>query len=1676
MSTPDTAGIGDPYWYEWSVGLHYIVQMLEPETAILSVTLQEEKAKGLDDVVVRLSDRCVYVQVKHSRTDDSLTFGNLVEADDGKRSVLARMAEGWKKAVAGEQRPCEALLFTNRAGGTRPSTISRDKGPIERPALRAFLEALEDSLSRADILSEVEMPDSMRDAWEREWLPQLEILETDAQRLLFLRSFRVRDSAPDLATITSELDSNLQRLFGVPAETARSLRRQLDAALRTWSTSLGGEQRPITQEQAYQALELRSEAVVGSHDLAPPAPFFPSRMEVVRSVQSGILRSDGRITFLSAPPGSGKTAIISELNVGMERSLDLRYFAYRPITPENQVLPADSGETTKARSLWNDLLIQARRLAKRHGWLAALRVPVASQALSTDDLRAEVLRVANGIGQRRGRDCVIAIDGIDHAARAGEAIDSFLGSLVPPTAVPEHVRFLIAGQPAENYANYPSWLRIPTNGVMRIEIPPLSRDDTRAFLASRLPQVSEAARESLAAEVHQHCEGNTLSTVFAAEEAALLGGDPVALAGVLTQRGLSGGVDAYYQSIWSSLASQSRLGTTAYLRLAACLSLAPTRCSIQLLLAVVPDPSGSADLWRDALRHLRPLLVEEESGYRVFHNDVRVFLRRQIESNHDLYQECASAIADYLLTAASMSERHEGAHRLLGVAGQWEKQAALFSSKWVIEARSVDRSLASLADEGLESCLALARLPPSWNHALDLACGLYTLAQAQRSVEAGDVPASSVRLRQPRTLSAERFVPSPESWTHEAVATAIDEIRELLASQEFDRAADAFRRWFGSISVSKVRSLVELAGRSSPRDATERSLEEDLGRLSADLALFLRPTTRDGSAAGGEAEALYARGLLYAGSRSPRPSVLCRALRRVRSFYQDDISATIAYIARQQPWRHCLVMLNWLMSVPDLPWSTRIFAALAAARLNRAWLHERWVQPLMDARSNAIDGAVAHTSRGDHSESGGPAAMCALALIFGHEDRSRDPGDVRLEMDSVYQQSNRDERSDSSVSHALYASALLGSHLPHWKRPGQVGLYLTSDRLREVAVTLMTDVQRGGARLGFGIPSISREILEGYATLVREAQDAPKSAVLRDLFLETLNSPRHPGIFLETAWHHLRAHGLTAQLREYGHKAIGEGAAIWSDSVSNQHSEIARFEPLLQSIGETALIELARKRVAWRSISYSSHKEYALALPLAWFTALAHRTPVAWRELGLRLVAISRHVSNVGDNRLGQDVDQAVLAAAARVGPTDLQRLVDLPGELFLEGDDDLIEGLIKSLDEQALRVNDLEALWILATAHLCWRRGDDRALLRHVRSAILDSVDTSTRPHVEERLRAIAPGDFASLGAISESPPVILPDPSDWCEAVANAVRQHREHGWSRLVHLLQRLDVIRPSSASSARETAWTLLKQVESRYGWTWEGPKGRDEVFRLLFPHQGDEERWAMLQAVIAKTAHHAPLTAVFILAEALIYLCLARAQATGGQAVADGLGRVLGMHEDWISGANHLPQLQRTPPGEGDGTVTWPEFCLGRILRLLKFDEQEYVQAALQGLYRACVHSPGLLGGCLERLQADPTVLRRFMIISAPLLNRIPEPLFHTWLSEKLQTARLEVALEAWVALSSLARIRDEEPPGWPSRPEWTGSPIRTVAPPLVVGPETRRGLQSSARRPSTTYFEVDPIS
>jgi len=194
------------------------------------------------------------------------------------------------------------------------------------------------------------------------WRKQIAFLGT--LELEFLRRFQISDSQPGLREAEEELLDLLATQFGVMAERERAvpLLKGLDHALRVWTTTQRGIVEAITPEMVYQAISDEGERGPYSHSLPPPEPFFREREAFAESIVECLKTGAYKIVLLTGAPGSGKTSIISYLTYRHNPTINLRYFAFRPITPEMPFLSADISETVKPRVLWGTLLSQLRVL------------------------------------------------------------------------------------------------------------------------------------------------------------------------------------------------------------------------------------------------------------------------------------------------------------------------------------------------------------------------------------------------------------------------------------------------------------------------------------------------------------------------------------------------------------------------------------------------------------------------------------------------------------------------------------------------------------------------------------------------------------------------------------------------------------------------------------------------------------------------------------------------------------------------------------------------------------------------------------------------------------------------------------------------------------------------------------------------------------------------------------------------------------------------------------------------------------------------------------------------------------------------------------------------------------------------------------------------------------------
>ena len=201
MSTP---GSGDPYFYEWYVGLSNIIDMLNPDSGIKSVTFQHAVYDTVDDVVVEYKNgkKQFCYQVKHEKHNSNpthLTFGKLIEKDSTKANktcLVASIFSGWVNAVNCSGMEITPILFTNRSAGTRRSCRTFSGEQYSAYPIHDFFSKLKKELSGLDDYGNITFSDKRLNTQWKEFYGSLNT--TDIEKAVsFVKALEIKTNQPD---------------------------------------------------------------------------------------------------------------------------------------------------------------------------------------------------------------------------------------------------------------------------------------------------------------------------------------------------------------------------------------------------------------------------------------------------------------------------------------------------------------------------------------------------------------------------------------------------------------------------------------------------------------------------------------------------------------------------------------------------------------------------------------------------------------------------------------------------------------------------------------------------------------------------------------------------------------------------------------------------------------------------------------------------------------------------------------------------------------------------------------------------------------------------------------------------------------------------------------------------------------------------------------------------------------------------------------------------------------------------------------------------------------------------------------------------------------------------------------------------------------------------------------
>ena len=1347
-SETNKPGLADPSWYEWSVGQQYIIDMLNDDNKIKSVELQANVALGLDDVVVTYSDDTkLFIQVKHTRTDKTLTFGDLVTVDERSgKSLLRELAESWYREK-NKYKDTRVCLFTNRRKGEKNSRKS-SKG-YKRPPLNLFLRQLRSQLDDKNTLVEFEFPD-YNEAWN-EWMQQLTAITSESDKITFLKCLEVETDQKSLEALGEVILLKLQQSFAADKEAAGILFYKLDHALRKWTTS-DRQSSIITKEIVLDELSFSDATVHYNHYFIPSEPFFQSRNELVSALEKRLLNTKRPIIFLSGVPGTGKTNIVSKLSGKKNSIIDIRYYAYEPIDPRADYLSMDASERVKAKVFWNELFNQLRKLLK--GKLAKYNVPVLNQLMTPNELRTQFFRIANDYAVERGVPFIVTIDGIDHAARAGINTETFLSTLPDPEYIPSNVKLLLAGQPKDYYRNYPDWI-FNSAYVEEIVVPQIQKSDISSLVSNTFSQKDKHYKNFLTDLINKYAAGNTLAAVFALHEAENQP-DLIKLEEQFINRRLSGNLQEYYNAIWKPVKNYFQIPFVDY-KIAGVLAFFNEPLNEQKLIGIFKNEKISSTDWRNILKLLKPLLTEKEGNYVLAHNDVRVFLDSMIRRDRDHVVEIYSNLVDYYLGETDKSTAfYRDILRFLYFSGREQDIVKVYTADFIISAYVHGLEIYELRDNARSILLSIVnRETIDWELMRCLAFGNLTIQQIEKSqIEIGE---NSFRTANHiiRIHPFECYVEQEKNWNERIIEEVLSLSVELYENQETERAVVLFKHWFSDTTVVQI---YEHSKREDDDFVPELSVIAE--KLAKCICFTKEFSVLKGIKALSDIDIDFSSQLLQNTLKiifeSFSGKTLCNILKSIEVIYYDSMVEGIKVLLQNNRYKDIL-------------------------QVERA-LHKRFMKGpvgiLLSAFMQIITGKASWSQK----------YKTHLTRAIKNIDLTCDDYDVdynkELTFFSIYALVASYVQNESYTAVAAWVTTRFIEKSSCEKRlfcnmyfnnVCFLGKWLKAKNSKETFRENVKELKQllkalfiTQWHLNETVPdyyNLRAYILKGFIILSRNSDRVVRDVV--DELCEEIFRTNPVNQLIDPGFYYYRNN--KERLQQWFDYWLGTSGLVWKDSVSERNQTIKTFLEIKNRYDKNNDIDMSFvfRKIHWSVIGYASHKEYICDYLLNWYNKLVKYDKKYISQYAMSIKDVSDRIAILGDNRLAYVTSCKVFSDLFSNGFSEIKRVLMNNYYLAqgLEAPNFLVDGLIGLLENATFEKKDLLKIWAITMALLDWRDNSDHPTIHSLQQAIEKCADRNGIKRVRTELEKYGCA-YADIPFDSES--YVIPE--RWCDTKEEA------------------------------------------------------------------------------------------------------------------------------------------------------------------------------------------------------------------------------------------------------------------------------------------------------------------
>ena len=264
---------------------------------------------------------------------------------------------------------------------------------------------------------------------------------------------------------------------------------------------------------------------------------------------------------------------------------------------------------------------------------------------------------------------------------------------------------------------------------------------------------------------------------------------------------------------------------------------------------------------------------------------------------------------------------------------------------------------------------------------------------------------------------------------------------------------------------------------------------------------------------------------------------------------------------------------------------------------------------------------------------------------------------------------------------------------------------------------------------------------------------------------------------------------------------IGENGIAWNMSYSEVEFVCKSFIPLLEKFELEEFKCIVEKRMQFKLLGYTGHKDYSLNDLLELYRLL----PLCQEKLdlqGMQLLAISDRASSIGDNRISHEINKEIFRTAIGLGTCFVDALFELKNtpEDFCYWRECLLEVYRECIDRLDLDNNELFSLyqilnaWVSVEIERSKKRGYNRLdYLKRYNSYLASRItDMGLREEIEKSadITALDEGDIEQHTQKSINPEIMtLVRENGYCQDIGRRIRELFSNNRHEVVELLLRV-----------------------------------------------------------------------------------------------------------------------------------------------------------------------------------------------------------------------------------------------------------------------------------------------